>query len=207
MNPVARRLLLVVGFLALFGVADRATAQSEAKVRDLTDSEITVEELVDILSPDSEAVRARGLGVPAKPRCSMAYREQKTRGIGAKPTADVAAIKVHFAFNSAVLAPEATHDLDILGGALGTPQLADFCFRIEGHADSIGSDAYNVELSQERADAVVKYLVESRGLDPERFLAVGYGEQQPIASNVTEEGRSKNRRVQVANLGYEDAEP
>lgn len=69
---------------------------------------------------------------------------------------------------------------------------------IEGHTDSIGTDAYNKNLSQERATAVKAYMVDKGGIDAGRMKAIGYGEEKPIASNSTKEGRSQNRRVEAA---------
>jgi len=71
--------------------------------------------------------------------------------------------------------------------------------RIEGHTDAVGSEEANLQLSQRRAEAVRTALVEL-GLDPERVTAVGLGEDFPIASNEDEEGRSRNRRVDVILL-------
>ena len=69
---------------------------------------------------------------------------------------------------------------------------------IEGHTDSVGTDAYNKNLSQERADAVKKYMVEKGGIDANRLDAEGFGEERPVASNDTGEGRLQNRRVEAA---------
>lgn len=66
---------------------------------------------------------------------------------------------------------------------------------IAGHTDSLGSEAYNMVLSQRRADAVRNYLIE-RGIDDGRLTAAGYGELEPVDSNDTTEGRSNNRRVE-----------
>lgn len=66
---------------------------------------------------------------------------------------------------------------------------------LEGHTDSIGSDAYNEKLSNLRAESVKKILVEKFGIDASRISTVGYGESMPVATNDTEEGRQKNRRV------------
>lgn len=71
--------------------------------------------------------------------------------------------------------------------------------RIEGHTDSDGSDLYNLELSQRRAQAVRQALID-RGVEPDRLLAVGFGEQQPIVPNDTEEHKAQNRRVEFIIL-------
>jgi outer membrane protein OmpA-like peptidoglycan-associated protein len=71
---------------------------------------------------------------------------------------------------------------------------------IIGHTDDVGDDEYNLELSKQRAEAVRDYLVET-GADASKIVALGAGEKQPIASNTTEEGRAKNRRVEVRVLG------
>ncbi len=70
---------------------------------------------------------------------------------------------------------------------------------IDGHADPQGSPERNLELSLRRAEAVVAYFV-SQGEDPERFIAVGYGDTRPIADNSTEAGRQKNRRIEFIAL-------
>ena len=67
--------------------------------------------------------------------------------------------------------------------------------RIEGHTDADGTEKYNKKLSQDRADAVMNFLVEA-GIDADRMEAVGFGEEKPIADNETDEGKERNRRVE-----------
>ena len=67
---------------------------------------------------------------------------------------------------------------------------------VEGHTDSIGSDAYNQKLSERRAQAVRDYLV-SQGIDAARISVKGWGKAKPVASNKTEAGRAENRRVEI----------
>ena len=69
-------------------------------------------------------------------------------------------------------------------------------FVVEGHTDSIGSEAFNQKLSEERASKVVGYLT-NNGVDSERLKSVGFGETTPIKSNTTAAGRATNRRVEV----------
>lgn len=66
---------------------------------------------------------------------------------------------------------------------------------IEGHTDEVGTDEYNMQLSQRRANSVVEYLVEYSGIDRSRLKAVGYGKTRPVADNSTEEGKRQNRRI------------
>jgi outer membrane protein OmpA-like peptidoglycan-associated protein len=68
---------------------------------------------------------------------------------------------------------------------------------IVGHTDSIGDDAYNMDLSKRRAHAVTEYL-RGKGIKlADRFEATGMGETKPLADNSTEEGRAQNRRVTI----------
>ncbi len=72
---------------------------------------------------------------------------------------------------------------------------------IEGHTDSRGAAARNLEISQRRAQSMKKYFTDTFGISPERITAEGFGETRPIASNDTPEGRQKNRRVSVILCG------
>jgi outer membrane protein OmpA-like peptidoglycan-associated protein len=67
---------------------------------------------------------------------------------------------------------------------------------VKGYTDAIGTDAYNLRLSERRADAVKNYLVE-QGISSSRITTRGYGKADPVASNATEEGRARNRRAEV----------
>jgi OOP family OmpA-OmpF porin len=68
---------------------------------------------------------------------------------------------------------------------------------IEGHTDNVNTAEYNQKLSEARANSVRQYLINHFGIKASRLTAVGYGLTKPIASNNTEEGRQKNRRVQA----------
>jgi outer membrane protein OmpA-like peptidoglycan-associated protein len=127
---------------------------------------------------------------------------QKMRGIAPTPShLPTVAITVRFAFNSAAILPEATQNLRSVGTALLSPELAPNRIQIEGHTDSIGSDQYNVRLSERRANSVKQYLMKHFRIAPERLVSLGKGETEPITENETPEGRGKNRRVELVNLG------
>ena len=90
--------------------------------------------------------------------------------------------------------PESTPELDNLVQLLKeNPSLK---IQISGHTDNVGKTEDNLKLSDNRAQAVVKYLT-SKGINPNRLSYKGYGASQPIAPNTTEEGRSQNRRTEV----------
>lgn len=75
-----------------------------------------------------------------------------------------------------------------------------FKIQLEGHTCSIGTEEYNQGLSERRAAAVKKYLVQEGGIDGKRITTIGYGESNPAATNDTREGREKNRRVEILIL-------
>ncbi len=72
--------------------------------------------------------------------------------------------------------------------------------RLEGHTDSIGTEAYNQKLSERRAESVKNYLVKEGAVDESNITSMGYGEKKPVADNKTKEGRLKNRRVEILIL-------
>ncbi|MCX2778834.1 OmpA family protein [Microbulbifer thermotolerans] len=101
---------------------------------------------------------------------------------------------IHFEFNSSTLTPIAQNELLRVVLALRNQPGSEV--EIAGHTDSLGNDNYNLRLSQSRADAVRAFLIQN-GINTSRLTAIGYGEQQPIASNETESGRAQNRRVEI----------
>jgi outer membrane protein OmpA-like peptidoglycan-associated protein len=105
---------------------------------------------------------------------------------------------VLFDFNQYTLKPGAREKLAKVSGILlAYPGLK---IQLEGHTDSIGTDDYNMKLSEQRADAVSDYLV-SQGVPATSLSAVGLGKSNPVASNDTESGRQQNRRVEMVVSG------
>jgi outer membrane protein OmpA-like peptidoglycan-associated protein len=197
--------------IAAFGLWVLCFTSAQAlTARDLTDHEPTTEELIQGLklsTPPPATGQMRGIGPTTateapKPQCEFYRKRAQARGVQLGAEATSVALKVIFATNSAQLTSEAMRTLDKLGQAFQSSELALCCFQIEGHTDSVGSDSYNERLSQRRAQSVAHYLTERHKLKG-RTIAVGYGEQKPLADNTMDDGRQKNRRVQVVNLGYE----
>ncbi|MEJ2721221.1 MAG: OmpA family protein [bacterium] len=100
-----------------------------------------------------------------------------------------------FDVDRATLKPASQTNLTNLAGILN--KYEDTNVLLEGHTDASGSDEYNLELSNKRAQSVANYLA-GQQVNPTRFTIMGYGESQPIADNGTVEGRAQNRRVEVA---------
>ncbi|MGB2044139.1 MAG: OmpA family protein [Porticoccaceae bacterium] len=102
-------------------------------------------------------------------------------------------LNVQFEFNKATVLAVYGEQLQSIASAMRVH--SDIELVLEGHTDSRGSDAYNIDLSSRRAAAVKQKLADDYGIDADRISSVGYGESRPIASNQTKEGRARNRRV------------
>jgi len=106
---------------------------------------------------------------------------------------------INFDFNSAEIKPESHALLDEFGKALNGG-LSGVRLIISGHTDSIGSEEYNQKLSVSRAQAVVSYLKNAHNIPTNKMIVKGYGENKPIVTNKTDEGRHKNRRVEFSRV-------
>ena len=102
---------------------------------------------------------------------------------------------VGFALNSAVLSPEAMAALDQLAAQIRDRN--NFILEIQGFADASGSEAYNNQLTQKRAEAVRRYLADKHNISLYRMHMLGFGEVRPVGDNTTKEGRAQNRRVEI----------
>ncbi len=103
--------------------------------------------------------------------------------------------RVLFEFNRFFLKPESKEALDLVADIL--TKESDKRVHVIGYTDDVGSEAYNLRLSLQRAQSVADYLVYVKGIDPKRITIEGKGEAHPVASNETEEGRAQNRRVEI----------
>ena len=103
-----------------------------------------------------------------------------------------------FDFDKATLKPAGKAKLDDLVGKVKGINLEVII--AVGHTDNVGSDVYNQKLSVKRAESVKAYLV-SKGIEKNRIYTEGKGEKQPVADNKTNEGRGKNRRVEIEVVG------
>ncbi|GAB6073993.1 OmpA family protein [Nautilia lithotrophica] len=110
----------------------------------------------------------------------------------------ITTLRLNFDFNKAIVKkiyyPELQKVAEILKN---NPNLK---IEVAGHTDNIGSDEYNLKLSQKRAEAVKNILVNKFGINPNRIVAKGYGEKYPLVPNTTATNRALNRRVEIVNI-------
>ncbi|MFH0866372.1 MAG: OmpA family protein [Bacteroidota bacterium] len=104
---------------------------------------------------------------------------------------------IFYDFDKSTLRPESVSELDRL--VLLMTENPTIKIELSSHTDNVGSDEYNITLSQARAQSVVDYVI-AKGIDKGRLVAKGYGESIPIATNDTEEGRQQNRRTEFKIL-------
>jgi outer membrane protein OmpA-like peptidoglycan-associated protein len=110
-------------------------------------------------------------------------------------TGHVALYGIYFDTNSAEVKPESEPTLQEIVKLL--KEDSGLKLYVVGHTDNVGGYAYNIGLSQRRAESVVKVLTAKHGIDPTRLRSAGAGLLAPVAPNDTEEGRAKNRRVEL----------
>ncbi|MEZ5845413.1 MAG: OmpA family protein [Geminicoccaceae bacterium] len=127
---------------------------------------------------------------------AMAKVDEAMAAPAPAPVPDVVTLDadVVFDFDKSDIKPAAAAELDMLAQLMAdNPQQS---FEVQGHTDSTGATDYNQGLSERRAQSVLDYLT-GKGVEAERLTAVGFGENRPLASNDTEEGRAQNRRVEI----------
>lgn len=120
----------------------------------------------------------------------------------------VAETSVHFGFNKDNLTKDAKQALDELAANVATTK--GYIITVEGGTDSVGSQDYNYDLSQRRADAVIQYLASEKSVPAYKIYLIGLGKDKPVDSNKTSAGRAKNRRVDIrlmTNTGANEQAP
>lgn len=122
-------------------------------------------------------------------------RERLATLVKSKPSIDV---KLNFDFNSDKIGPAAAQAVKEVGKALSNAQLTGNTFVIAGHTDGKGTDAYNQDLSERRAESVKRYLIDIYKIPPKNLLAVGYG--KTMLKNASNPSAPENRRVQIVNM-------
>jgi outer membrane protein OmpA-like peptidoglycan-associated protein len=165
--------------------AEKARRETEAKSRELEQTKQAA------LAEAEKAAKARAEADQLTKEVSELKAKQTDRGI-VLTMGDVL-----FTTGKATLFPGAIRTINKLAGFLN--KYPDRNVLIEGHTDSVGSEEYNLGLSEKRADSVREQLV-AEGVSPERISTKGYGKKYPEASNDIPAGRQQNRRVEVVIL-------
>lgn len=198
---MVRRLLLVPLLLTLVAAAATAQDVRQYRVGDAVDPR-EVAAILGQPSPAVPAVKMRSIRLldeappQAQQLASIASTETATAAdfsVGASKQEAALSLPVQFAFDSADILSNARQQLDALAeGIRLLPGMKSVV--IEGHTDAVGSEQYNEQLSQRRANAVKRYLVAVQGIEPARLRAVGMGQYRPLPGS--DPYAAENRRVQ-----------
>jgi outer membrane protein OmpA-like peptidoglycan-associated protein len=195
--------------------AETARQDALAEQRKLADEKAGA----DAARSQAEAAKAQAEAARAQAEAAKAQAEQDSQALRTRLLVQLNAIlqtrdtarglivnmsDVLFDFNQATLKPGAKEKLAKVSGILlAYPTLR---MTVEGHTDSVGTDEYNLQLSQRRADAVRDYLV-SNGISMDNIQTAGLGKAGPVASNDTAAGRQQNRRVEMVVSGEVIGQP
>jgi outer membrane protein OmpA-like peptidoglycan-associated protein len=180
------------------------------------DNNVTEDQILKALAPPPPKALTRGLSVgpqadPAKVAEEGAFvqkiRNRATRSLSIGEREEIATIaktkpnidlEINFDYNSADISAKSMPSVQALGKALTNPDLKGSTFVVAGYTDAAGGESYNQDLSERRADAIKRYLVDKYGIAGSDLVTVGYGKtklkdpNQPMAE--------ANRRVQVVNM-------
>jgi outer membrane protein OmpA-like peptidoglycan-associated protein len=131
---------------------------------------------------------------------SMGEREEIAEIASTRPNID---LDIQFDYNSADISTTSLPSVQALGKALSDANLKGSTFVVAGHTDAVGSEAYNQDLSERRADSIKRYLTEKYGINGTDLVTVGYGKTKPKNPNAPLD--PVNRRVQVVNMDTKTA--
>jgi len=131
---------------------------------------------------------------------SLGEREEIAEIASTKPKID---LEIQFDYNSADISSKSMPAVQELGKALSNASMRGSTFVVAGHTDSVGSEGYNQDLSERRADTIRRYLTEKYGINGADLVTVGYGESKPKDPNAPMD--PANRRVQVVNMATKTA--
>jgi outer membrane protein OmpA-like peptidoglycan-associated protein len=174
--------------------------------------QISSEQILNALQPKPltrslSTARPDPAGVARETRFLDGLRNRRTRSLSSEEREQISEIalekpqidlEITFDYDSADISKTSLPSVQALGRALSNPSLKDSTFVVAGHTDAAGSDAYNRDLSERRADSIKRYLVETSNIPAGNLVTVGYGKTKPKDSNAPMD--PANRRVQVINM-------
>jgi outer membrane protein OmpA-like peptidoglycan-associated protein len=164
--------------------------QPKPQTRGLSDGEPQVDQAKAKEISFIASVRNRGTR-----SLSLGEREEIAEIASTKPNID---LEINFDYNSAEISKTSLPAAQELGKALSNPSLRGSTFVVAGHTDGIGSDAFNQDLSERRADTIKNYLVQKFGINGSDLVTVGYGKTK--LKDAQDPNDPINRRVQVVNM-------
>jgi outer membrane protein OmpA-like peptidoglycan-associated protein len=197
---------LAIGAAFSFGIG-------QAKAGD----DVTEDQIVRALTPAKKAPLTRGLTIgpqtsepaanPEETKFVDSVRGRATRSLSKAEREEIATIAkdkpnidltINFEYNSADISGKSLADVKKLGSALTNPDLKGSTFLLAGHTDAAGGDSYNQDLSERRADAIKRYLMDNYHIAASELVTVGYGKSKLKDQN--QPMSEVNRRVQVVNM-------
>ena len=202
-------------FTAILSIMTIGAALSFGTAAAMAADEVTEDQIIRALAPAKKPLtRGLSVGPQAEPvvsaeegRFVQKIRGRSTRSLSASEREEIAILakdkpnidlEITFDYNSAEISAKSLPSVQALGKALTNPDLKGSTFVVAGHTDAAGSDSYNQDLSERRADSIKRYLTDKYGVAAADLVTVGYGESklkdagQPLAE--------ANRRVQVVNM-------
>lgn len=179
----------------------------------LAGDDVSAATIVRALQP-KPLTRSLSLAPAADPAAAAAeghfvetLRNRRTRSLSSNEREEIATIaadkpnidlEITFDYNSADISASSLSSVQALGKALSDPNLKGSTFVVAGHTDAAGSEGYNLDLSERRADSIKRYLVEKYSIAANDLVTVGYGKSKPKDPNAPMD--PANRRVQVVNM-------
>ena len=180
--------------------------------------DVTSDQIVKALAPTKPVLTRSLSGAPAADPAAAAtaaaegrfvqtIRNRATRSLSNSEREEIATIvkdkpkidlEINFDYNSADISAKSLPDVQALGKALTNPDLKGSTFVLAGHTDAAGGETYNQDLSERRADAIKRYLVDKYGIASTDLVTVGYGKSK--LKDPSNPMADVNRRVQVANM-------
>lgn len=180
--------------------------------RPATAGELSTQQIIDGLKP-----KTRSLSAPARASLDTADAafigrvrgQRRSLSLGERQRmAEIAAkrpkidVEINFDFNSAEVTPAAEPQLNSLGQALTSPELAGAVVMLGGHTDAKGGDDYNQKLSERRAETVKRFLIDNYKVSADLLLTSGYGKSG--LKNADDPYAAENRRVEIVNVAEKD---
>jgi outer membrane protein OmpA-like peptidoglycan-associated protein len=213
MNLAAKGLTAILSIVTLGAVLSLAPAFAGD---DGNSKNVTEDEIVRALAPAPKKPLTRGLSIapqadpapnPAETKLIQSVRGRATRSLSSTEREEIATaakdkpnidLEITFDYNSADISQKSLPAVQTLGRALTNPDLKGSTFVVAGHTDAAGGEAFNQDLSERRAEAIKRYLVDKYGITGSDLVTVGYGKSK--LKDPSQPFAEANRRVQVVNM-------